>query len=55
MDITQIDFVILMPPEVQAKYQGQGVYAYFEFVEKPKNRKQLQDNLRTWYRENFPQ
>ena len=54
MDITQIGFVMLMPPEVQAKYPDQGVYAYFEFVEKPKNRKLLQENLRVWYRETFP-
>lgn len=51
-DITQVDFVMLMPPEVEAKYRDQGVYAYFEFVENPKNRKRLQES-REWYRETF--
>jgi hypothetical protein len=48
-DITQLDFVPLLPPEVQAKFPDQGVYAYFEFVEKPANRKKLRNNLRSWY------
>lgn len=52
-DITQLDFYTLLPIKVQAKVHDQGVYAYFEYVEKPKNRKILQEKLRTWFQENF--
>ena len=52
-DITQLDFFTLLPLEVQAKVRDQGVYAYFAYVEKPKNRKILQEKLRAWFQENF--
>ncbi len=52
-DITQLDFFTLLPLEVQAKVPNQGVYAYFAYVEKPKHRKTLQDNLRVWFKDNF--
>ena len=51
LDITKIDFVEFLPAKVKEAYKQEGVYAYFRFVEKPANRKKLQDNLRVWYQE----
>lgn len=50
VDITKIQFTELLPPDVQKRYKDEGVHAYFKFVEKPSNRKELQDNLYAWYR-----
>ncbi len=51
VDIAKIDFIELFPANVRDGYKQEGVYAYFRFVEKPANRKKLQDSLRAWYRE----
>ena len=51
--ITKLDFVALLPPEVQQAYATDGVYAYFGFVEKPENRTILKDSMTKWYRENY--
>ena len=51
VDVAKIDFIEPFPANVREAYKQEGVYAYFRFVEKPANRKILQDSLRTWYRE----
>jgi hypothetical protein len=49
-DITKIDFVAPLPPEVRRDYEDDGVYAYFRFVEKPENRKKLQQASRDLFK-----
>lgn len=51
IDITKINFVELLPAEVQQKYKTEGVYAYHDFVEQKGKRKQLQSKFREWYRQ----
>ncbi|HEY3580968.1 MAG TPA: hypothetical protein VGK82_10505 [Pyrinomonadaceae bacterium] len=41
------------PAAPVAQVRDQGVYAYFKYVEKPKNRKTLQEKLQVWFQENF--
>jgi hypothetical protein len=50
LDIAKIDFVGMLPAKIQKKYKTEGVYAYFEFVERYQNRKWLQRKLNEWYR-----
>lgn len=50
--ISKIDFVEMMPPDVQKRFEPEGVYAYFEFVQNYKNRKWLQNRVREWYQKN---
>lgn len=52
--IANLDYAVVLPPEVTAKLPNQGVYAYFEYVEKPKNRKTLQNSLSVWFQQSFP-
>lgn len=52
--IANVDYAAVLPPAVTAKLPDQGIYAYFEYVEKPKNRKTMQTNLRAWFQQNFP-
>ena|SRR5215212_10624595 len=52
--ISNLDYAAVLPAAVTAKLPDQGIYAYFEYVEKPKNRKTLQTNLRAWFQQNFP-
>src|SRR6185369_8695391 len=51
--IANLDYAVVLPPEVTAKLPDQGVYAYFEYVEKPKNRKTLQNSLSVWFQQAF--
>lgn len=53
IDITKLDFIELLPQEVQVKYKKEGVYAYFSFVEKMENRQKLQNELSKWYRKKY--
>ena len=52
VDITKIDFVEMLPARVQKKYKTEGVYAYFEFVGRPRNREWLRRRLSEWYQKN---
>lgn len=52
-DITQLDFVELLPPGVQEDYKEEGVFAYFKYVQNDEHRKKLQDNLYDWYRKKY--
>jgi len=55
IDITQLDFESFLPIEVQEKWKNQGVYAYFEYVEKPENRMELAQKCREWCENNMKQ
>lgn len=48
--IAKIDFIEMLPAKVQGRYKTEGVYAYFEFVQKKRNRAWLQRKLNEWYR-----
>lgn len=50
VEIAKIDFVEMLPAKVQKSYKTEGVYAYFEFVEKAQNRKRLRRRLNEWHR-----
>jgi hypothetical protein len=39
------------PPAIRKRYASEGVYAYFEYVEKPRNRKAMQRYLRSWWKQ----
>lgn len=49
MHIANRDFRELLPARVQKNYKTQGIYAYFEFVEKYRNRVWLRRRLQKWY------
>ena len=53
VDIAKIDFIELFPAKVQRRYKTEGVYAYFEFVQKKRNRVWLQRKLNEWYRSKY--
>lgn len=50
VQITKIDFIELLPADVQKKYKTTGVYAYHDYIERKGSRKELQLKLREWYR-----
>jgi len=50
---TGISFDYFFPIEVQIKYKDQGIYAYFAYVEKPQNRKELAEKCQKWCEENL--
>jgi hypothetical protein len=45
-DIKGLSFGDVLPDDVEAKMKEQGVYAYFAYVEDPRNRKAIQERLR---------
>jgi hypothetical protein len=49
-DIAKIGFIEMFPAKLQERYKAEGVYAYFEFVQKKRNREWLQRKLNEWYR-----
>jgi len=53
INITKVDLMKLLPPDVQKKFDDQGIYAYFRYTEKKRNRKTLQDKLYEWYRQKY--
>ncbi len=52
-DITKIDFIEIFPAKVRERYKTEGVHAYFEFVQKKRNRVWLQRKLSEWYRRKY--
>jgi hypothetical protein len=50
VDITKLDFVEMLPPDVQRKYQTEGAYAYETYIRRKGSRRQLQSRLLAWYR-----
>ena len=55
VDIAKLDFIGIFPARVQERYKTVGVYAYFEFVQKKRNREWLQRRLNEWYRSEYGQ
>ena len=53
IDIAELDFDSMMPPEVKSRLKEEGVYAYHKFVNEEGNRKRFQSSLREWYRQKF--
>ena len=53
VDIGKLDFIELLPVEVQKEYETEGYFAYHCFVSKRKNRLQLQAKLRKWYEQKY--
>jgi hypothetical protein len=53
IEITKLDFAQLLPPDVQEEYKAQGVFAYYKYVQKKKNRVELQNRLYEWYRQRY--
>lgn len=51
--IAKFDFIGMFPAKVQERYKTEGVYAYFEFVQKKRNRAWLQRKLNEWYRSKY--
>jgi hypothetical protein len=49
-DITKLDFVELLPTDIQEKYKTQGAYAYHDYIRRKGARRQLQSKVREWYR-----
>lgn len=49
-DVAKIDFVAMLPAEVQRDYRDEGAHAYFKFVRKRQNREWLRRRLESWYR-----
>lgn len=53
LDITKLDIVEFLPPNVKASFEVDGVYAYFKYVKTRENRLKLQDRLFEWYRDTY--
>lgn len=53
IDITKLDFAAFLPPDVQAQYKDQGVFAYYKYVQRRKNRAKLQSRFNEWYRQQY--
>jgi len=47
--LTKVSFEEMLPTQVRSKLEDEGVYAYFEYIEKAENRKTLQTKWRAWY------
>ena len=51
LDITGEDIESFLPEMYREKYDTQGVYAYYRYVETEDNRKMLQENVRQWLKD----
>lgn len=51
VEILKIDFLEMLPADVQQKYKTEGTYAYHDYIERKGSRKQLQSKLREWYQQ----
>ena len=49
LDITEVPFEQMLPVEVKNKLEDDGVYAYFEYINKDEHRKVLQSKWQAWY------
>jgi len=47
--ITGTQFDQMLPDSVRARMKDEGVYAYFEYVQRPGNRRALQKRWKTWF------
>lgn len=49
LDIVHLSPEYFLPEKIKQKYKKDGIYAYFKFVQSPKQRKVIQNNLREWF------
>jgi hypothetical protein len=49
VDITKTPFEQMLPDSVKSRMKNEGVYAYFEYVGRPNNRKALQAKWKAWW------
>jgi hypothetical protein len=54
-DITALPYDDMFPPDLVARFPKEGVYAYFDWIHKPQNRKILQNKVQEWYNSHQPQ
>lgn len=50
--ITRTPFEQMLPDQVKSRMSAEGVYAYFQYVQRPTNRRVLQRKWRVWLKEN---
>jgi|SRR5215469_144759 len=53
-DITGVPYDEMFPPDLVARFPDEGVYAYFDWVAKPGNRKRLQTKVLEWCKSHQP-
>jgi hypothetical protein len=53
-DITGLPYDQMFPVDLVARFPSEGVYAYFDWVHNPDNRKVLQKNVQQWYMSHKP-
>ena len=51
--INQVEFVGMLPPDVQKAYEREGVYGYFRLINENNNRRKLQDAAVKWYEKRY--
>jgi hypothetical protein len=49
--ITKLNFVELLPGNIQTKYKNDGAYAYHDYMAQKGARRQLQSKVRHWWRQ----
>lgn len=49
LNITEKRIEYFLPEHIKDEYENQGVYAYFKFIENPKNRDLVQKKVRQWF------
>jgi hypothetical protein len=49
LDITKVPVEDVFPKAIMTKWEDQGIYAYFAFVESKGNRRIIQHNFKSWY------
>ena len=53
-DITALPYDEMFPPRLRKRFPREGVYAYFDWVNRAGNRKVLQQNVRNWCMQHAP-
>jgi hypothetical protein len=54
LDITGLPHDDMFPPDVRNRFAKEGMYAYFDWVNRTKHRRILQQNVLVWYSRNHP-
>ena len=54
VDITGLPYDAMFPPDLVKRFPKEGVYAYFEWVNRDGNRQKLQSGVRRWCSANRP-
>jgi hypothetical protein len=47
--ITKLNFIELLPGNIQTKYKNEGAYAYHDYMARKGARRQLQSKVRKWW------